>query len=91
MCMLEEHSDALSLPSDVRRTSNFQKSVRSPVYKSSSKRTYAVRQKANEWQISPKALAAKGLRSSAVNLTQQYCACGLVSYETILAWNYSEI
>ena len=31
------------------------------------------------------------LRSSAVNLTQQYCACGLVSYETILAWNSSEI
>ena len=61
MCMLEEHSDALSLPSDVRRTSNFQKSVRSPAYKSSSKRTYAVRHKANEWQISPKALAAKGL------------------------------
>ena len=63
MCMLEEHSDALSLPSDVRRTSNFQKSVRNPAYKSSSKRTYAARHKANEWPISPKALAAKGLNS----------------------------
>ena len=52
MCMLEEHSDALSLPSDVRRTSNFQKSVRSPAYKSSSKRTYAVRHKANLSQSS---------------------------------------
>ena len=66
MCMLEEHSDALSLPSDVRRRSNFQKSVRSLAYKSSSKRTYAVRHKANEWQISPKALAAKGLRNAPI-------------------------
>ena len=61
MCMLKELLDALSLPLDVRGTSNFQKSVRSLAYKSSLVRTYAVRHKANEWQISPKALAAKGL------------------------------
>ena len=65
MCMLKEHSDALSLPSDVRGTSNFQRPVRSSAYKSSLKRTYAVRHKANEWQISPKALAAKGLETIA--------------------------
>ena len=35
MCMLGEHSDALSLPSDVRRTSDFQKSERNSAYKTS--------------------------------------------------------
>ena len=59
--MLEDHSDALSLPSDVRRTSDFQKSERNSACKLSLKRTYAVRHKTNEWQISPKALAPKGL------------------------------
>ena len=61
MRMLKEHSDALSLPSDVPRTSNFQKSVRSSVYKtSSSKRTYAVRHKAMNGKSLPKLWQRKG-------------------------------
>ena len=31
------------------------------------------------------------LRSSAVNLTQQYCACALVSYEAILGYPCLEL
>ena len=58
--MLKEQSDALSSLLDVQGTSNFQQSIRSSACKSFSKLTYALHHKANNWQISSKALAAKG-------------------------------